>query len=43
MESNYKKELVKIISADIRTENRRNKANLTITMDFLLENKETEH
>ncbi|HNZ58227.1 MAG TPA: hypothetical protein PLX88_03410 [Syntrophorhabdaceae bacterium] len=43
MESNYKKELVKIISADIRTENRKNKANLTITMDFLLENKETEH
>lgn len=43
MENSYKKEPVKIISADIRLENRKNKTNLTVTMDFMLENKETEH
>jgi hypothetical protein len=43
MENTYKKVLAKIVSVDINLTTRKNKTNLTVTMDFLLEHEKTEH
>jgi hypothetical protein len=43
MENPYRKVLAKIISVDIKLENRKSKASLNVTMGFLLENEKTEH
>lgn len=42
MENDYIKVLAKIASVDIKTENKKNRINLAVTMSFILENKETE-
>ena len=43
MENPYRKVHAKISSVDIKLENRKSKANLNVTMGFLLENEKTEH
>ena len=42
MENTYRKELAKIVSVDINLVARKNKTDLTITMDFLLEHEKPE-